>query len=102
MVDRTADFIAEQAAEAIMNAHLPKIVEMVRNDIKENGLEALTPELVSDHLVFSIWVLKVVSFRCLVRNKSADILAKTPTSTNLRRKTCYQTHYPLNKPTGLV
>ena len=37
----TVDLIAEQAAEAIMNAQLPKIVEMVRNDIKKNGLEAL-------------------------------------------------------------
>lgn len=37
----TADLIAEQAADAIMNAQLPKIVEMVRNDIKKNGLEAL-------------------------------------------------------------
>lgn len=37
----TVALIAEQAADAIMNAQLPKIVEMVRNDIKKNGLEAL-------------------------------------------------------------
>ena len=37
----TAYLIAEHAAEAILNAQLPKIVEMVRNDIKENGLQAL-------------------------------------------------------------
>ena len=37
----TADLVAEHAAEAIMNAELPKLVQMVRNDIKENGLEAL-------------------------------------------------------------
>jgi cell division ATPase FtsA len=37
----TVDLIAEQAAEAIINAQLPKLIEMVRNDIKENGLKAL-------------------------------------------------------------
>ena len=38
---QTAYLIAEHAAEAIFNAQLPKIIEMVRSDIKENGLQAL-------------------------------------------------------------
>ena len=37
----TADIIAEHAAEAIMNAQLPKFVQDLTRDIAENGLEAL-------------------------------------------------------------
>jgi hypothetical protein len=33
--------IAEQAAEAILNAELPKLVQLIRRELKEKGLDAV-------------------------------------------------------------
>jgi hypothetical protein len=35
------DYIAEAAGNAIFNVELPKIIETVRKEIEENGIEAI-------------------------------------------------------------
>ena len=37
----TKGAVAEQAAEAILNAELPKFVEMIRREFREKGLDAV-------------------------------------------------------------